>query len=226
MKRKTTAIGLLLAAVFWAGSVWVGPRAERSDAVEQELLYYPSGKFLKNAVVGYAQAAAAVAWLQTVQYYGKHKRGDRVFDMMYHLCDIVTDLDPKFTEPYTFGSFVLFTDAGKPEEGFRLLQKAREKNPDSWEAFFESGFAYYVFAQDYPRAAGYFRKAAELPGAPEYTARFAAYVAQRAGELETSLVLWQELARRTDNPAMRKWAEEKIEEIQAKMAASGHGSGS
>ncbi len=221
MSLRTSVLVLLAALICWVGAVLISPRAQAERTEDGDLLYYPSGEFVKESALGFRQAAASFAWLRTVQYYGEHKRGDRIFDMMYHMCDIVTDLDPKFEEPYAFGSWVLFTDARNPREGFRLLQKARENNPDSWRVFFESGFAYHVFERDYATANRYFRKAAEMPGAPDYAKRFAAYASRQAGDLKTSLYLYQELAQRTDNPKMRDWAETEAARIQAELDAAG-----
>jgi tetratricopeptide (TPR) repeat protein len=217
---RATILVLVLAVAFWGGAVFVSPLARAERAADDDLMYYPSGRFVKEGVLGFGQAAASIAWLRTVQYYGEHKRGDMIVDMMYHLCDIVSDLDPQFEEPYAFGSFVLFTDGEDPEKGFELLEKARENNPESWRIFFESGFAYYVFQRDYAAANRYFQRAAQLPGAPDYVSRFAAFSSRRAGDLNTSLYLYAELAQRTDNPKMREWAEAQVARIQAEIAAS------
>lgn len=212
-----TLTALLVAAVFWGGATLVSPDAHAYRTERQELFYYPSGQFLKQVVLGYDQAASALAWLRTVQYYGQHAQSDRVFDMMYHLCDITTELDPHFEEPYTFGSFVLMTEGKRPSAGMQLLEKGRENNPNSWKLLFETGFIYYISWEDYPKAAEYFTEAARIPGAPEYTRRFAAFVTQRAGEIETSILLWQELAERTTNPQLREKARKKVEELTAEL---------
>ena len=210
--------GILLAAgLAWGGAALVAPHAEADRERQEELMYFPSGKMLQQAALGYHQAVAAVAWLRTVQYYGEHARSDLTFDMMHHLCNVVTDLDPKFEEPYLFGSFVLLTDAKRPREGLALLRKGLEKNPESWTLHFELGFVHYVALKEYETASRYFRLAAALPGAPEYAARFAAFVAMRAGELETSILLWKELAGRTTNPELRKKAEEKVIELEVEL---------
>ncbi len=224
MRVSPLLLGLGLAAALWGAAAAVSPRAGAGRPLaREELLYYPNGRLLREAALGYDQAAASAAWLRTVQYYGEHHRGDRTFDSMYHLCDVVTDLDPRFEEPYLFGSFVLLTEGHRPEEGMALLAKARRENPDSWRVLFESGFVDYIVWNKYAEAADYFRRAAALPGAPEYASRFAAYVSARAGETRTALLLWQELAQRSGNPDFRRMAEKKVEELQARLAAGEDG---
>ena len=223
MTRRAGAAALGAAALLWAAASALSPHAQASRAARDELLYYPSGPFLKEAVLGYDQAASAVTWLRTVQYYGLHRRRDRKYDMMYHLCDIVTDLDPRFTEPYVFGSFVLFTDGRRPAEGEKLLLKGLAANPDSWEIAFENGFVNYVFLGNQAEAARYFTLAGTLPDAPEYTSRFAAFAAQRAGDLRMAAALWQEVAARTTNTWLREMASEKSEELRAQIDAGSAG---
>jgi hypothetical protein len=217
--RPRPIIGfLLIGTLFWAGATTIAGKAAADAETSPELMYYPSGRMIQEAALGYHHAAAALTWIRTVQYYGEHVTGDRVFDMMYHMCDVVTDLDPNFLEPYMFGSFVLITEGRNPAQAMELLHKGRERNPHSWRVFFETGFVYYIAWRDPGMAAAYFRKAATLPGAPEYVDRFAAFVSMKSGELETSLLLWQELAERSDNEALRRKARLKVEELERKIA--------
>ena len=214
---RETVGWILLAAVLWVGAMVTSPDAQAYRMEKEELFYYPSGQFLKEAVMGYGQGASALAWLRMVQYYGQHAQSDREYDMLYHLADIATELDPRFEEPYTFGSLVLLTEGKRPSAGMKLLAKGRENNPDSWKLLFETGFVYYIVWEDVETAAHYFAAAARIPGAPEYTRRFAAFVTQRAGELETSILLWQELSERTGNPQLREKALSKVEELKAQL---------
>jgi hypothetical protein len=213
-------VSLALAAACWGGAVSVSSGSRRDRVEKPELFYYPSGQFLRQATMGYDQAASSLAWIRTVQYYGEHAKGDRRFDMLYHLCDVTTDLDPHFEEPYTFGSFILLTEGKRPSAGMDLLAKGRRENPQSWRIFFETGFTYYIAWENYREAARYFTEAARMPGAPEYAARFAAWVSYRAGETRTSLLLWQELAERTTNPQIREKALKKVQELTARLSES------
>ena len=218
MRGPLMALGA--AAVVWGGSIWMAPRADETLAADRDLLYYPSGRFLKEAALGYDQAMASILWLRVVQYYGEHARGDRIFDQLYHMCDVTTDLDPHFEEPYTFGAFVLVSEGRQPQSGMDLLAKGRRHNPESWKVYFESGFIEYIAWQNIPKAAHYFTRASRMPGAPEYADRFAAWVAYRAGDLRTSILLWKELAEHSKSEVIRKKAQEKVEELTAELEAT------
>jgi len=216
-------IALGAAVLVWGGAIYISPPTDATLAGERDLLYYPSGKFLKQAALGYDEAAASVLWLRIIQYYGEHVRGDRTFNLLYHMCDITTDLDPHFEEPYIFGSFVLISEGRQPGPGMDLLRKGRRMNPESWRLFFESGFVEYIAWEDTHKAARYFSRASRMPGAPEYADRFAAWVSYRAGDVRTSIVLWKELAEHSQSEVIRKRAEQKVIELSARLEASSSG---
>ena len=136
------------------------------------------------------------------------------------MCDVTTDLNPYFEEPYIFGSFVLVSEGRQPQSGMDLLAKGRRMNPESWKVFFESGFIEYIAWQDIPKAARYLTRASRMPGAPEYADRFAAWVTYRSGDLRTSIVLWKELAEHSKSEVMRKKAQKKLEELTAELEAT------
>jgi hypothetical protein len=228
---KGTLLGLLVGAILWGGSVWTSALADYKKPEHAEFIYYPNGAFLREAALGYEQAASALAWIRTVQYYGEHVRTDQQFDMLYHMCTVTTDLDPRFEEPYVFGGLVLLTEGKQPTAGMKLLEKGRTENPDNWRIHFETGFCYYIVWEDYQTASQYFTMAAAMPGAPEQARRFAAWVSYRAGDIRTSLYLWADLAERTTNPELREKAIRRVEELtrelesQAEESPSGAKSG-
>jgi len=187
----------------------VGAGSGRSE----ELLYFPSGRLLRQAALGHEALLADIGWLRAVQYYGEHRKTDRRYPLMRHIFDVVTTLDPRFVNAYAFGGLVLAQDAGDLDAGVALLSKGIANNPEDWFLPFETGFLYYVAAKDMGRAAHFFRRAARLPGCPDYVARFAAFAAGRAGDVETAVGLWREIARATPNAEIARMAEGKIQEL-------------
>lgn len=183
----------LVSAALLAGAGAVQAALERRAAAPpvDELLYYPSGASVKKAALGYETAAADVAWLRGIQYYGEHRLTDQKYDMIGHVMSIVTDLDPRFEQPYVFGAFVLAQERKDVPDGLALLAKGRRANPESWRLAFETGFLYYVCAHDDAAAARYFAIASRLPGHPAYAERFAAWASERAGRRELAIVLWK-----------------------------------
>lgn len=178
---------LLAGAGFLQTAAWsrIGPvRGE-------ELLYFPSGFFVKQASLGFETAASDAAWLRAIQYYGEHRLSDQQYQRIGHVISVVTDLDPAFEAAYVFGAFVLAQELHRPDEGVALLMKGRRANPESWRLAFETGFLHYVCRHDDAAAASCFVQASRLPGHPDYVERFAAFASQRSGRRDVAVLLWK-----------------------------------
>ncbi len=189
-----------------------GPSFGRAG--EEELLYYPSGFMVRQAALGYETAAADIAWLRGVQYYGEHRLTDQKYAMIGHVMRIVTELDPSFVEPYVFGAFVLAQELRQPERGLKLLERGMRANPASWRLAFETGFLYYVCRHDYAAAGRYFTWASRMPGHPEYAERFAAFANERAGNAGMAILLWKQVLA-TGNKYMQDVARRELQRLGA-----------
>jgi len=180
--------GVLLAG---AGMLFAASWSRIGPARGEELLYFPSGVFVKQASLGYETAAADAAWLRAIQYYGEHRLTDQKYERIGQVVSVVTDLDPAFESAYVFGAFVLAQELRRPDEGLALLVKGRRANPESWRLAFETGFLHYVCRHDYAAASSCFVQAARLPGHPDYVERFAAFASQRSGNRDLAILLWK-----------------------------------
>ena len=184
-------------------------------------LYLPSGKFVEQTSLGYRELAADWTWFQAVQYYGGYALQQHDLAYFNGLIDIVTDLDPHFQFPYIFGAVVMSQDMGDLERGVEILKKGMRANPTDWNYPFEIGFLYYVVAQDANRAARYFELASRLPESGEMPARFAAFMHSKAGHEQTSIRMWEEIARESDQPYLRDMAKRYIEKLRSGDESSG-----
>jgi len=221
MGRLATLVPFALVA----GLVAASPRlaaaihAVRSAGDPQERLYYPAGEFLREASLGYAAPAADYAWLQATQYYGGYRQGEHDLRYFQGLVAAVTTLDTRFVEAYRFASLVLSLDHADHRGAIDVLKRGILANPDDWSLHFDVGFVHYVFLREYRTASLWFEAAAELPGATDFCRRFAAFSRRRAGDLQGSLLLWENLRQTTDSPDMRELAARMVEQCEAALAA-------
>lgn len=215
MRRRFIEITLALAALILLFAASHGVEGLSRKKHRLEVLYLPSGQCIKQATLGYHDLAADILWFKMVQYYGAYRMGEHDLALFSHLVDVITDLDPQFIFAYAFGALIIAEDVGNLDHGIKFLEKGIRNNPNDWSLPFELGFLQYVYARDYARALFYFQTASKLPGAAPQAARFAAFVAARAGYVETSIALWEELARTADNKYIRELAERYIEKLKA-----------
>jgi hypothetical protein len=204
--------GLALVAGLVASTVWI--QKFRYRPYLHEKLYLPSGRFVSEMSIGYREIVADIVWMQAIQYYGDFRKGNHDLKYFRGLIDIVTMLDPHFTFAYLFGALVISEDVGALEEGTDLLKAGMARNPQSWQLPFEIAFLNYINGGDRLVAARYFELASKMPGAPESTERFAAFVYSKAGNDDSSVRIWEEYKEHTDNPYLKELAERYIEKIK------------
>ncbi len=192
---------------------------ERSSfALIGEMMYFPSGVAVKILSVGFHSLLADLIWLRFIQYYGEHRMTDARFDLMYHILDIMTTLDPYFLHPYNLGSLMLTHDAKRPDQAKRLIKKGIAVFPDEWRIYFMYGFIHYIFLGEYRIAQAYFRLAGQMPKAPDLPKRWAAFILQKKlKDLKTALALWIDLYNNTKDPEEAKIAKIHIDEIYMEL---------
>ena len=195
-------------------------RRTASDRGAAEVLFLPSGKFLRQLSLGYEGLLADIYWTRVVQYFGRKRlEHSTEFKLLGPLLQITTDLDPHLLIAYRFGSIFLAEKpprgAGQPLESLALLHRGIVANPDYWRLWEDVGFIYYWDLKDYPAAARAFQTGSERPGAMEWMRALAAKVAAQGGQLATSRFLWSEIARQAGNEQIRKNAEDHLMAIDA-----------
>ena len=191
-----------------------------SDRRVAEVLFLPSGRFLRQLSLGYDGLFADIYWTRAVQYFGgKRLAQSTEFKLLGPLLQITTDLDPHLIIAYHFGSIFLADKpprgAGQPLEALALLRRGIVANPDYWRFWEDVGFVYYWDLKDYAAAARAFQTGSERPGAMQWMRAMAAKVAAQGGQLATSKFLWSEIARQPGNQQIRKNAEDHLMAIEA-----------
>ena len=194
-----------------------------AQSQREELIFLPSEARLARLSGGYSGLLAAIYWTRAVQYYGRHRLAHaKEFALLGTLLDIATNLDPHLLIAYRFGSLFL---AGKPPEGagdpqraIYLLERGIVANPDYWRLWEDLGFIYYWDMKDYAHAARAFQTGSERPGALPWMRVLAASVAAQGGEIQTSRILWMEIARTAGNDSIRHSAEIHLAALDAQEA--------
>ncbi|MEA1913448.1 MAG: hypothetical protein U9N06_06435 [candidate division WOR-3 bacterium] len=186
MKRSAVLIILIVLLVFVEikGFKWIpGVKGE-------ELLFFPSGKFVQGITSGFDNLFADFIWIETGVYYGKHRMSDRSYHHLYHILEVLTDLDSRFIPAYTLGSMLLSDDAKRIDLGIKLLDKGLYKNPTYWEIPFTKGFIYYLYTKDYKEASKWFLISSYKEDSPEIALKFATWTLSLGKGVEVTLRLY------------------------------------
>ena len=209
-----------------------------ADAASDAALYLRSGPALRRLTGAYTTLFADIYWIRAIQYYGgtKHRLDAPValqaalaapppsiaanaFPLLYPLLDITTTLDPRFNIGYRFGSVFLAEPyprgANRPDQAIALLQKGLRERPDKWQYMQDIGFVHYWFRHDFLAAAEWFKKAADVPGAPWWLRSLAATTLAQGGDRQSSRAMWMALRESGELDWLRKEADRRLLQLQA-----------
>lgn len=183
-----------------------------------ELALFPSGPWVRPFTVGRAALAADLVWLEAIQYYGRHRKTDRLYPYAETLFTTLTGLAPDFENGYILGALILAEDQARFHAARALLESGVRANPGSWRLAFELGFLCYLSGRDQLEAARLLDAASRIQGAPPSVRRLAAFAASRAGDRSTALALWREVLAETDNEEVRRVVEGYITRLEERGA--------
>ena len=229
---------MLVAAVLLAIAVQLQAARERlypPAENEAETLYLESGAAIRRLTTAYNALAADAYWVRAIQYFGSTRRRmaarQRVAEPpsalaappaeyadLYPLLDITTTLDPRFTIAYRFGAVFLAEPypggPGRPDLAITLLEKGLAERPDKSEYMEDIGFVNYWYRHDYTAAAGWFQKAADVPGAPWWLRSLAATTLAQGGDRASSRLMWQAILQSAEVDWLRRDAERRLAQLR------------
>jgi tetratricopeptide (TPR) repeat protein len=190
--------------------------------VTGNVLYVRSPEFMRRAALSHQALLADLYWIRTIQHYGGTKLSNdpnKQYDLLFPLLDLTTSLDPNFDIAYGFGALFLSepypSGPGRPDLAIALLQKALRAQPDEWRFLEDLGFVYYWWLHDYVTAADWFRRAGDMPGAPNWLKPLAAVTLAQGGNAASSRTLWTEVLNTADADWLRTQAAFRLRQLDA-----------
>ena len=127
--------------------------------------------------------------------------------------DTITDLDPKFWDPYLFASLILAWNFGEFEKANAILTKAEKNLTNDYRPFYFKGFNFYYFMKDNQKAAEYMIKASKLPGSPSYLPYLATRLSVYSANHKTAAAFLEEMIQTTRNETIVRQLKMRLETI-------------
>jgi len=136
-------------------------------------LYLPQAKHLRLITFGFERFVSDIIWFRSMNYFGKQISKNKSIPWLSHMCDLVTDLNPKAASHYDFCSSLISWVAKEPEKTVNLLNRAISHRPDYWRYYYIRGFNYWYFLENNEKAAKDFQTGSKLPDAPLFMGKLA-----------------------------------------------------
>ena len=153
----------------------------------ENFYYLPSGKYLNLISFGFNNVFGDLLWMNTISYVGTHIVTDRKYIYLYHMLDIITRINPYFKYPYHFAGTIIPWEIHKYDETLKILRRGNRYLPNDWVIWFQEGFIYMYFKDNYKEAAYYFQEAAKKPDCPTYVTGLAAKLLTKAYNVNTAI---------------------------------------
>jgi hypothetical protein len=192
-------------------------------------MWVQSAAAAQRLALGFDNLVADVYWIRAVTYYGSKRQlttsdataASRTsnFDSLYPLLNLVTSLDPHFKIAYRFGAIFLCeaypNGPGRTDLAIALLEHGIDSDFGRWEYFQDIGFVYYWWLHDYQKAAEWFKRAGEQPGAATWLPALAATTLAEGGDRRSSRLLWTNIVEGTDLEWLKTQGTHRLQQLDA-----------
>lgn len=128
----------------------------------------------------------------------------------YRTLKQVTNLDPRFVDPYVVAQMTLPFEAGMVDETNTLLEKAAQIRQEDYRPNFYLWYNHLYFLNNPEKAGKYLEKAARMPGAPTYFATLASRMHYYAGNIKVAIIFLEENLRETTDPSLQEFLSTRI----------------
>lgn len=207
---KSILIPLALFVAFFAGVIGLQgniiDRWRNTPHRFRDTLYVPSTEYVRVVSLGYNQFAADFFWLRMIQVFAAAWSSADNPVQIYNYSNVITDLDPRFSDPYSFAIMGIGEEArtaakmaesrkdktdpfGTPFLSVKeldkyvqsVISKALVHNPGQYKVPYDGAFFAYWNLNDASTAKYYVRMAKQDPNYPDYIDRWEGYFDLKQG---------------------------------------------
>jgi tetratricopeptide (TPR) repeat protein len=203
---KPISVIILGLALLYPLQRWIDRTTPR-EVIGDETLYL-SGAAVKKMSLGLESLAADIYWIRTVQYFGRKlldnnrpassgASSDIRMDLLAPLLDTIVTLDPHYLSAYRFGA--IFLPERDLPAAIALLEKGIRENPERWRLYQDLAYIYWQAGNGaegdarlnyYAKAAEWYERGSEVPGALWWMRDLAGYMRLEGGSREAARAIY------------------------------------
>lgn len=214
MRRTLTC--LAIGAALWLGSLVALQQQGKLREADRTRYVVPPLEALAPLATDFENVIADSYWLLFLQLNGENlvieDPAKRDYRQAYPTLSLIAGLDPQFHEAAMFGSWVL-ADGERLDEARALIRTGMERHPEDYRYPYQLGVLEFLYGKRYLEAARHFEAAAELPGAPVGTRRFAASMYAKGSKHELAIQTWRAIYHGSQDAQNRAIAERALKKL-------------
>ncbi len=215
MKRHSYALVIVLLLLLVPGLVYTKGvarlhKAELSTPDEGVPLYLPSIRYVRMFTFGFERTTANILWFSTLNYFGKQLEQHAHMPWFGHMCDLVTELDPRSRQRFEFCSTLLSWVADEPRLSEKLLSRAIDADPEYWRYYYLRGFNRWYFLEDQSAASSDFITGAKKADAPSFMASLGSRLLVSRGDTGTAIRALKEMIDSSESEDARRALQERL----------------
>ena len=153
-------------------------------------------------------------WIKVLQYYGDATNSADRYSKLYDYCSLASDLNPRFTAPYTLGGAALMFHLKRMDEAIKLLAKGINSNPQDVSLKLMMASIAYQNSEQYDKVVPILEAEILRGDAPFMMINILANAYEKAGRYQDSARLWQKILKETDKDDVRIQAAQKLQALQ------------
>ncbi len=205
--------GYLGLVALFALSVWLINKADHSKPIdwnESHLTYLPSGKILKPMALDFDEAVADLFWIDGMLYFADAYLGQKSYQWMGNIIDIVTKLNPRFHYAYEFAGVVLGREKIEIPLTLQILERGITEFHMDWRLRIYASLAQLKLDSNFTKAAEYLKPITLAPDVPDYIRTLCATYLEKGGGRRVSLAFLVDRYIHSSNSINREIFVEKI----------------
>ncbi|MDD5669845.1 MAG: hypothetical protein PHE58_07460 [Candidatus Omnitrophica bacterium] len=201
---------VFLAVTSFAGVIFLSsvfhsaPSAQKNAAPGLYVPPYPYVNFIAGT---FKTTAADIFFVRAI--LGVGEAGPEYIHYILANLRLATALDSRMIYAYIVGGVVAPRGSVEVPLGIGFLKEGMERNPLEWKLPFWIAFNYFQI-NDYEKAAEFYRKASDIPGAPRYLRSLATLSYYKAGKSELALAFLEGFQNSLSDPKVVGALERKI----------------
>ncbi len=160
-------------------------------------------KVVAASDLGLHSAAADIAWIGMIQYFGDWQ--DDNYQKLGDYIRLANALDSKFSYPYAFGALILPT-LERTDEAIEVAKAGIENADPDYRIPYYLAVTYFLNKQDYQNAAFYFDLASRTKGAPDNVKAISASFNSRPDLRAQSIAIWTSIYENSNDEVVQERA--------------------